>query len=321
MTRQKIRESGWPVLSEIAAPASGDGATARTDRSMFEHLRTSKIYRDYQRAFEATTGLPLSLRKPGSFQSPLHDSKLINSFCAGMAGQNQTCAACLRLQHRIELEGSIRPSTLDCFAGLTESMVPVRMGERVIAYLQTGQVFLRRPSVARFEHLHRQMAGWGLEVDAMALKDAYFKTRVIGRRQYESILRLLVIFAQHLSCLIRQFLVRPAGAELPSVARARIFISEHQGEMIGLSQVARAVNMSVYYFCRIFKQSTGISFTDYLARVRVESVKQILLDPHKRVSEAAFEAGFQSLSQFNRVFRRVAGEAPGDYRRAPSFFS
>jgi len=43
-------------------------------------------------------------------------------------------------------------------------------------------------------------------------------------------------------------------------------------------------------------------------------VKQLLLNPHKRVSEAAYEAGFQSLSQFNRVFRRIAGEAPSTYR-------
>jgi len=48
--------------------------------------------------------------------------------------------------------------------------------------------------------------------------------------------------------------------------------------------------------------------------VRVEIVKQLLLNPHKRVSEAAYEAGFQSLSQFNRVFRRIAGEAPSTYR-------
>jgi transcriptional regulator GlxA family with amidase domain len=48
--------------------------------------------------------------------------------------------------------------------------------------------------------------------------------------------------------------------------------------------------------------------------VRIESVKQILIDVHMSVSEAAFAAGFQSLSQFNRIFRRVVGEAPSGYR-------
>jgi len=74
------------------------------------------------------------------------------------------------------------------------------------------------------------------------------------------------------------------------------------------------VNMSSFYFCKSFKRATGITFTNYLARVRIEKVKNLLLNPHKRVSEAAYDAGFQSLSQFNRVFRRIAGEAPTAYR-------
>ena len=53
---------------------------------------------------------------------------------------------------------------------------------------------------------------------------------------------------------------------------------------------------------------------EHLARVRVEKVKNLLLNPHKRVSEAAYEAGCQSLSQFNRVFRRIAGESPTVHR-------
>jgi AraC-like DNA-binding protein len=73
--------------------------------------------------------------------------------------------------------------------------------------------------------------------------------------------------------------------------------------------------MSEFYFCKIFKKETGLTFIDYLSRVRVETLKQLLLNPHKRVSEAAFEAGFQSLSQFNRVFRRIAGEAPSSFRQ------
>ena len=72
--------------------------------------------------------------------------------------------------------------------------------------------------------------------------------------------------------------------------------------------------MSAFYFCKSFRRSTGLTFTDYVARVRVEQAKQLLINPHQRVSEAAYAAGFQSLSQFNRVFRRVAGEPPTAYR-------
>jgi len=73
-----------------------------------------------------------------------------------------------------------------------------------------------------------------------------------------------------------------------------MMIAQHQTEEISLGQVAKAVNMSAFYFCKTFRKVTGFTFIDYLAHLRVESVKIHLLDPHKRISEAAFEAGFQS---------------------------
>jgi AraC-like DNA-binding protein len=78
--------------------------------------------------------------------------------------------------------------------------------------------------------------------------------------------------------------------------------------------VAQEVNRSPSYFCKTFKDSTGLTFTDYLARTRVEAVKQMLLNPNMRVSEAAYAAGFQSLSQFNRTFRRIEGRSPIAWR-------
>ena len=72
--------------------------------------------------------------------------------------------------------------------------------------------------------------------------------------------------------------------------------------------------MSATYFSARFKEMTGINFTDYVARTRVEKARNLLLNPHRRVGEVAFEVGFQSLSQFNRTFKKVAGQSPRDYR-------
>jgi len=160
----------------------------------------------------------------------------------------------------------------------------------------------------------RQLLKWGTEIDLKRLEEAYFQTRVLTKTQHEAILRLLTIFAQHLSQLSNELIVKKSAAESPPVTKARIFIAEHQGDELSLTQVAKEVNMSAFYFCKMFKKSTGLTFTDYLARVRVEKVKNLLLNPNRRVSEAAYEAGFQSLSQFNRVFRRIAGESPSVYR-------
>ncbi len=288
--------------------------STKSDRDLATQLEKSEIYRDYQKAFEATTGFPLDIRGVGSFQTPLQGSRRINAFCALMAGRNKSCSACLQLQQRIESEAQAGAATMDCFAGLTDSAVPIRVGNRVVAFLQTGQVLRQKPTAAQFSRTVRQLGDWGTAAEVKALQAAYFETRVVAKSQYESVLRLLEIFAQHLSALSNQLMVRESAAEAPAISRARAFIAERQGDELSLLQVSQAVNMSSFYFCKIFKKATGLTFTEYLARTRIETVKHLLLNPHKRVSEAAYEAGFQSLSQFNRVFRRIVGEAPTDYR-------
>lgn len=281
---------------------------------MVEQLRQSRIYRDYEQAFRDTTGLPITLRPLEAFNLPHHGDPNENPFCALMAGTNRSCAACLQLQRQVEEEAKLAPKTLKCFAGLCDSAVPVRVGDNLIAFLQTGQILLHQPSQRQFKSTTRQLLKWGMEVDMKRMEEAYFQSRVVTKKQYESIVRLLTIFAQHLSALSNQLLVKQETAESPVISRARTFITDHQSEDLSLGQVAAAVNMSAFYFCKTFKKATGMTFTDYLARVRVEKVKNLLLNPHKRVSEAAYEAGFQSLSQFNRVFRKIAGESPSRYR-------
>jgi AraC-like DNA-binding protein/ligand-binding sensor protein len=293
---------------------SQDSDAARHSRALVAQLKRSRIFRDYEQAFRETTGLPINLRPIEAFDLPHHGDPKESPFCVLMAQSNHSCAACLQLQKRVEQEARLAPKTLKCFAGLCDSAVPVRVGDNLVAFLQTGQILLHTPTKAEFAKTTRQLLKFGSEIDLKKLEEAFFQTRVITKKQYESILRLLTIFAQHLSTLSNQLIVQEATAESPQVAKARVFIADHQTEELSLGQVASAVNMSAFYFCKTFKKATGMTFTDYLARVRIEKVKNLLLNPHKRVSEAAYEAGFQSLSQFNRVFRRIAGESPTVYR-------
>ncbi|MGZ5566768.1 MAG: helix-turn-helix domain-containing protein [Limisphaerales bacterium] len=74
------------------------------------------------------------------------------------------------------------------------------------------------------------------------------------------------------------------------------------------------MNTSTFHFCKMFKKATGLNFTDYVSRVRVEKAKNLLLNPNLRISEIAYEVGFQSLTHFNRVFKKITGQSPSHYR-------
>jgi AraC-like DNA-binding protein/ligand-binding sensor protein len=284
------------------------------NKQFVEQISQSRIFQDYERAFSEATGLPLSLRPLEAWQVPHRGKKHQNPFCSLMAQHSRTCAACLEVQEKLTEDKGQAEKTTTCFAGLQDTAVPIRLGSQLAGFLVTGQIRVKQPTRSQFQRVTQQLLKWGLEVDLGKLEDVYFHTRVLTPKQYESMVRLLTIFAQHLSVVGNQMLVQQRNAEPPAIVKARQFIKEHQSDDLSLSTVAKAVNTSTFYFCKMFKKATGLNFTDYLSRVRIEKAKNLLLNPNARVSEVAYEVGFQSLTHFNRVFKRVTGVSPTAYR-------
>jgi AraC-like DNA-binding protein len=233
-----------------------------------------------------------------------------------MAESSRSCASCLRAQQELIDGEADEAQTLTCFAGLCETAVPVSVANKVIGFLQTGQVALRKPTAAGFARVTQQLTAWGAKVDLNKLEDAYFHSRVLPQEQYEAMVRLLEIFAKHLSVIANQILVQQENEEPPLISRAKSFIGEHQAESISLDQIAKTLNVSTFYFCKLFKKATGLTFTDYFARTRIERAKNLLLNPHVRISEVAYDCGFLSLTHFNRLFKRSVGKSPTHYRQS-----
>jgi AraC-like DNA-binding protein/ligand-binding sensor protein len=318
--------NGYPALLPPSRPALDlssstrpakvlpDHEDAMEEKGLVQALVQSRIFQEYERAFTEATGLPVALRPVESWQLPLHGKRQEAPWCALMASKSRSCANCLQTQEQLAQKARGESYTITCGAGLCESMVPVKLGERLVGYLQTGQVFPKAPTNKQFERTARLMAERGVEAGTEEMRQAYFGTRTMSARQHESVLKLLEIFAQHLSILSNQILVRQENSEPPVITKAKKYIDEHQTEDISLEDVAKAVNTSSFYFCKMFRKVTGINFTDYVSRLRIERAKNLLLNPNLRISEIAYEVGFQSLTHFNRVFKRIAGQSPTDYR-------
>jgi len=286
--------------------------------TIVERIANSDIYKDYERAFSETTQLPLALRSVEVWRFALEGKRHENPFCAMLAKCNRTCAACLETQKKMDDLPGTGARTVTCFAGLCDSAVPLQAGEKIIGYLQTGQVALRKPNATQFAKITKQLVDWGVTVDLTKLQDAYFASHFLAPQHYGAMLKLLETFAKHLSLLANQIAVQEEEAESPLVRRARAYILANQTDPIDLAKVAQAMHVSTFYFCKMFKRATGLTFTEYLSRVRVEKAKKLLLNPHLRISEIAYDVGFQSLTHFNRVFRQVVGRSPTSYRESKS---
>src|SRR6478672_10299657 len=295
----------------------GRGATARSsDQEVMLHLSRSQIFKDYEQAFSEAVGLPLNIRAHNSWSPSHHGKTDDDSFAAILARFNQARAACLRAQTDVSQELASKTRTATWFAGLSESAVPVYVGDHILGFLETGEVMLKNPSKKHFASITRQLRVWGYKADWKKLERAYFRSCVLSPDRYRAMLRLLNIFAEHLSILSNQLVVRREKDESANMARARQFIEKHQAEPLSLGRIAHVANISRHYFCKMFKKATGMNFIDYLSRVRVEKSKTLLLNPNTRISEAAFASGFQSMTNFNRAFRRIAGRSPTQFRNS-----
>lgn len=293
---------------------NGHSETPDPCRSLLGTLAASKLYREYERAFIDAIGVPITLRTVESWQLPYHGKKGENTYCSFLAAKSRSCAACLRTTQRLSRLAASQPATVTCASGLSETAVPIRVGEQLVGFLQTGQVFTKPPTEALFERTASLLQQWDVDVKKPSLRDAFFKTRALTPAQHQSVVTMLTVFGQHLSMVGDQIAVWKVNSEPPVITRARNYIFEHQSEDLSLGQVAKAVNASSFYFCKLFRKSTGINFIDYLSQLRIEKAKNLLLNPNCLISEIAFEVGFQSLTHFNRVFKRMVGLSPSKYR-------
>lgn len=94
-------------------------------------------------------------------------------------------------------------------------------------------------------------------------------------------------------------------------------ISQIHGEYATIkriSDVSDRLGLNTEYFCRVFKQETGITFNNYLTNYRIQIAKQLLNNTELKITDIALSVGYPSLSYFSRVFKSVAGVTPFQFR-------
>lgn len=105
------------------------------------------------------------------------------------------------------------------------------------------------------------------------------------------------------------------GLSPPKLQQAIEYIQAYLAEDLSLESIARAVDMSQYYFARLFKQSMGIAPYQYVIGQRVERAKQLLQQPELSIADIALQCGFASQSHLNYHFKRLIGVTPNQSRK------
>ena len=98
------------------------------------------------------------------------------------------------------------------------------------------------------------------------------------------------------------------------ISEALDYISKNYNKDISLDDVARELNMSYHYFSKFFKDTIGKNFVDYLTELRIEKSKELLKNNNISIKEICYEIGYHDPNYFSKIFRKVTGMTPTDYR-------
>lgn len=282
----------------------------------FRILRQVHEAQGFETAFQQATGLKVCLRPLPLSEEGLGPLPLDNPICRLAVETPKGWALCRERQARLreELLASPEVKPFYCVMGMAVLAVPVRLCGEPVAMLHTNRLRLRTVEPAEIEETTRRLTEWGARTTRQQVEAAVRDLRVLDAAQLDAVCRLLRIYAEHLGDLASRRILADRQGKPCALAQALAYIREHQSEALSLRGVARQVNLSPYYFCKLFHRVMGMTFTQYLTRLRLERAKDLLLNPAMTVGEVATAVGFGSIPHFNRSFKKYTGMTPTAYR-------
>jgi AraC-like DNA-binding protein len=277
--------------------------------ALYQKVSQLPDLRQFQEDFALLTGLRIAfLDNLGQ----VHTQTLaLGPLCRHVQNCPTSAGICPATHQQLVAAASERPACITCDAGLQEAAVAVRISGIVVGYLAFVGTLAHKPIPQQTHRVAHLLRRDGLIVPDDALSKMLARTRTIPPPLMQAYLRILESAAHHIAHLMTAHFDQASASLPPLVAHAcRIIRRQALTQSVSLDEVAAECRVSVSHLSRVFHHGAGMTFREYVARWRAEHAERLLMSTHRPITQIAYESGFQSLSQFNRVFRAIYGQSP-----------
>jgi AraC-like DNA-binding protein len=286
--------------------------------TVYNAMVRSRIVHRWIRSFQDFSGINLDLFAVNDPSQKLADGlkRHLNPFCRLCISNPDIQKLCVKGRDNLceKVSRSGLPESAVCFAGLWDCAIPISAAGKPVATLFLSGFSTEQSLKTAFGRTCKFLQKSGIKLHQPGAEAAYMTTRVLSPDQFKALRHMLAVSCGNLAEFANRRLIQAASYENPNITRAKQYVRDHFAKPITMEEVARVAGLSVTYFSKVFKKETGMPFPEYVNRVRLENVKGLLLSREKSVNETAFEAGFESISHFNRVFKKYEGTSPIRYR-------
>lgn len=130
-----------------------------------------------------------------------------------------------------------------------------------------------------------------------------------------TIQKAIAVLSDNLMRVCQYIMAQKQQSYSPPVLKALQYITANsQTPTLSLDDISDNVGLSSGRFSTLFKTETGMTFTDYLLKTRMEKAKELMLNPNKKIYEIALESGYDNIPYFSTAFRKYTGYSPSEYR-------
>lgn len=142
-------------------------------------------------------------------------------------------------------------------------------------------------------------------------EDDQFLHRFIDANQVSDLKKILY---DYLLMEMKENAIKKENTHHGVISKAMTYIDQNYSNNISLNDVAESINMSYFYFSRLFKESTGKSFSDYLTEYRIEKSIVLMMDDELSIKQISYDIGYNDPNYFSKIFKKLKGLTPTDYR-------
>jgi len=305
-----------PIMKGSSSATAGLDPEVQRETALLFHnaLQGSSLLLRYQRVFLATHGLSLRLVEAGGQSAA--EPCFANSFCGITAQDPVLSRLCNNVQCKLreKIGAAAAAQWVHCDAGFTKIGVPIIADGRHVSMLVAGCVLDHPPTEADFRRVKKLSNGSVSDYFLRKLYSSYHRTPIVQPRKMRSLLQYLELVAQHLAEHAGQVLEQAANGEPSLVKRMKNLAAKDIAALSSIRNIAQRLSTSPDHLERVYKKSTGARISAFVRLARVEKVKELLSRGETTVAAVAFQAGFGSVSQLNRTFKRFTGITPRQWR-------
>jgi AraC-like DNA-binding protein/ligand-binding sensor protein len=242
-------------------------------------------------------------------------------FCGEIKKSTKGAQYCIKCRQHSFLKASKTDCTYigRCYLGITEIVKPVHIGGRLSAVIYLGNIIHASEYADTLNRIrkHNQKMGINEEI----LSNALNTIGIVNSDEINECVELVNMLYKSLMFAYTSSLLSDKKPS-PSIYKKTSFLTqcikdyveEYYATGISVEQLARLYFVNSNYLRNLFKKQTGMNFTDYFNKIRIEKASEMIKNSEKRIIDISMEVGFNNVTYFNRLFKQYKGLSPNKYR-------